>query len=179
MISGAVARRYAQALYDIAMEANLLDQFESELKALADAISGSPDIQKVLYHPQIGIADKKELLHKVFEGRFSAHIQSFVDMVIDRRRQNLIIDIYQEFKRMADAARNIVEAQVKSAVALDEAQKGKLQINLSRLTGKSIRLVAQVDPSLIGGVVVKIGDRVIDGSVAGRLAKLRETLVQQ
>ncbi len=179
MISGAVARRYAQALYDIAMEANLLDQFELELKALSDTISGSSEMQKVLYHPQISAADKKELLHKVFEGQFSSQIQSFVDMVIDRRRQSFITDIYQEFKLMADAARNIVEAQVKSAVALDEAQKGKLQINLSKLTGKSIRLVAQVDPSLIGGVVVKIGDRVIDGSVAGRLAKLRETLVQQ
>lgn len=179
MISGAVARRYSQALYDIAVEDNLLDQFEAELKALTQTISTSADIQRVLYHPQIGAADKKELLHQIFAGQLTKQIQSFVDMIIDRRRQNFIADIYHEFKLMADAARNILEAQVKSAIALDDAQKGKLQNNLSRLTGKSIRLVAQVDPSLIGGVVVKIGDRVIDGSVAGRLAKLRETLVQQ
>ncbi len=179
MLSGAVARRYAQALYDIAMEANLLDQFEPELKTLAEAIQNNPEIQKVLYHPQISLADKKDLLRQVFAGKLSVQIQNFADMVIDRRRQNFIVDIYKEFQLLADSARNIIEAQVKSAVVLDEVQQESLQTNLSKLTGKSIRLVAEVDPSLIGGVVVKIGDRVIDGSVAGRLAKLRETLVQQ
>lgn len=179
MLSGAVARRYAQALYDIALEARLLDNFESELKTLAEGIEGNPEIRKILYNPRVSPGDKKDLLRQVFAGQFSTQIQSFVDLAIDRRRQNFIVAIYQEFKLLADAARNILEAQVKSAVGLDEAQQQKLQTNLSKLTGKSIRLVAEIDPSLIGGVVVKIGDRVIDGSVAGRLAKLRETLVQQ
>ncbi|HWJ02616.1 MAG TPA: F0F1 ATP synthase subunit delta [Verrucomicrobiae bacterium] len=179
MLSGAVSRRYAQALYEIAVETNQLDVFEADLKALAEGIESNPEIQKVLYHPQISLADKKGLLRQVFGGQFSAHVQNFVDMVIDRRRQNFLGDIYNEFKLLANAKRNVLEARIKSAVDLDKSQQDQLQANLSKLTGKSIRLVAEVDPSLIGGVVVKIGDRVIDGSVAGRLAKLRETLVQQ
>jgi len=179
MISGAVARRYAQALYDIAIDTNALDSFEAELKVLTDGIEQYPEIQKVLYNPRISPEDKKDLMKQVFTGQFSDLIQNFLDMVIDRRRQNFIIDIYKEFQLLADNSRNIVEAQVKSAIELRESQQNQLQNNLSKLTGKSIRLVAEVDPSLIGGVVVKIGDRVIDGSVAGRLAKLRETLVQQ
>jgi F-type H+-transporting ATPase subunit delta len=178
MLSGAVARRYAQALFELAVEVKLLNEFEVQLKALAKAISDNPEIQKVLFHPQISPANKQELLHKIFEGQLSPQIKNFVNMIIDRRRQNFIVDIYTEYKQLADNAHNILEARIKSAVALGEQQQAQLQSNLSKLTGKSIRLVAEVDPSLIGGVVVKIGDRVIDGSVAGRLAKLREALVQ-
>ncbi len=178
MLVGAVSRRYAQALFELAVQANDLHRFEQELQLVADSLTKNPDLQKVLFQPQISAGNKKELLRSVFAGRLSAQMQNFVELLIDRRRQDFIVDIYHEFKKLADNERNILEARIKSAVALGDLQQKQLQSNLVKLTGKSIRLVAEVDPSLIGGVVVKIGDRVIDGSVAGRLAKLRDTLVQ-
>lgn len=177
MLSGGVARRYAQALFELAVEAKGLDEYENELKQLADLISNNPEVADFLRSPQISGNKKKELLKQVVAGEFSPMVQNFVNLVVDRQRQDYFVEMYQQFRLMSDEVRNILEANVKSAKELTPKQKDTLHSNLSKLTGKSVRLVAQVDPSLVGGLVVKIGDRVFDGSVAGRLAKLKETLV--
>ncbi|MDA8442412.1 MAG: F0F1 ATP synthase subunit delta [Peptococcaceae bacterium] len=177
MLSEAVARKYAQALFDIAAEVNLVDRFTDELKLVVDTLAEHPDFQRVLNHPHITPEAKQKLVAEVFGGAFSAQMQNFLNLIIDRRRQVYLRDIYHVYKTLADISHNLVEVQVKGAVALDQAQQASLSDSLAKLTGKLVRLVAQVDPSLIGGVVVKIGDRVYDGSVAGRLAKLKEALV--
>lgn len=176
MLRGAVAGRYAEALYDIASKQKLVDQIEAELKAIEAVIKENDDFQKILYHPQITAANKKELLDLLFKGKVSDVTGNFLALLVDRRREAFFGDIVAEFVNLANAERNIVAAQVTSAVELNDKEKGKLDQVLARLTGKKVQTSYTVDPSLIGGVVVRIGDKIIDGSIRTRLATLKERL---
>lgn len=176
MLRGAVAGRYAEALYDIALKQNLVDKIEAELKAVEVIFSENIDLQKVLYHPQITAADKKELLNKLFNGKVSEVTGNFLALLVDRRREAFFGDIVAEFVSLANVVRNIVAAQVASAVQLNDKEKGNLDRILAKLTGKKVQTSYAVDPSLIGGVVVRIGDKIIDGSIKTRMANLKERL---
>lgn len=176
MLRGAVAGRYAEALYDIASKQNLVDTIEAELKAVEVILAENNDLQKVLYHPQITAADKKELLNKLFKGKVSDVTGNFLALLVDRRREAFFGDIVAEFVSLANVVRNIVAAQVASAVELNDKEKGNMDQILAKLTGKKVQTSYAVDPSLIGGVVVRIGDKIIDGSIKTRMATLKERL---
>jgi F-type H+-transporting ATPase subunit delta len=177
MIGGPVAGRYAAALYDIASEQkNMVDKIESELKAIKGIIEDNPDLQRLLYHPQITPAAKKDLLEQLFKGKISEVTGNFLALLVDRRRETHLIDIVAEFVALANAGRNIITAKVATAVAMNDQEKGELNRVLARLTGKKIQTSYVVDPSLIGGVVVRMGDKFIDGSIKTRLAALKERL---
>ena len=175
MLKGALARRYAQALFEIAVQGEL-DKIEGELRELTNLIQTNAEVAHVLYHPHISLSDKKSLMDKLLAGQLSKTVRHFLYLLIDRRRQNLLPDIQKEFKKLADQARNIVEAKVASAMELTPSQEERLQKELVRITGKNVRMVKEVRPELIGGVLVQIGDRVIDGTVAYKLQRMRESL---
>ncbi len=183
MLRGAVAGRYAEALYEIASKEkvlpkykNMADRIEAELKAIETVFNENEKLQQLLYHPRITAEDKKDVLEKLFEGKISKITSNFLALLIDRRREAFFSDIVNEYVKLANAGRNIVAAQVASAVELNDKEKGKLGQALDRLTGKKVRTSYVVDPSLIGGIVVRMGDKVIDGSIKTRLATLKERL---
>lgn len=176
MLKGAVAGRYAKALYEIAIEREMVDLLEDELKSVASIVEDSPEFKKFLYHPQITADEKKELLERLLKGQISEVIRNFLALLIDHRREVFLKDIATEYVAMANKARNIVEVQVASAVELSKDEKSKLEALLARLTKKKVKTLYEVDPSLIGGVKVRMGDRVIDGSVKNRLSTLKEQL---
>jgi ATP synthase F1 subcomplex delta subunit len=175
MLSGALAQRYAQALFEIAVKTSL-DDFDKEFRELAQIIEEHEEIAQVLHHPHISLSDKKAFINKIFEGNISEIMQNFLFLLIDRRRQNFLKPIQQEFARLADEARQVVEAKVVSATPLSDDQKERLKNQLARLTGKNIRLVSELRSELIGGALVQVGDRVFDGSVARSLNRIRENL---
>ncbi|MZP30771.1 F0F1 ATP synthase subunit delta [Heliobacterium undosum] len=179
MLTGAVARRYAQALLEIGTQTKNLDALEAELGRFIEMIDNHPELQRVLFHPSIVVAEKKDLVGKLLAtGAFSETARAFILLVIDRRRENYFADIFREFVRLANKVRNIEEARVTSAVELAPEQVERLRSQLAAATGKEIVLRQQVDPSLIGGLVVAFGDRIIDGSVAGKIRDLRESLLR-
>ncbi len=180
---GPVAGRYAAALYDIASEEKVLpkykgmvDTVEDELKAVSEIIKENTDLQKLLYHPQITPAAKKELLDQLFKGKISVITNNFLALLVDRRRETYFESIVEEYVSLANAGRNIVASSVSSAVELSDKEKGELNQILVKLTGQKIKTAYVVDPSLIGGIVVRIGDKIIDGSIKTRLAALKERL---
>ncbi|AGA70827.1 ATP synthase F1 subcomplex delta subunit [Desulfitobacterium dichloroeliminans LMG P-21439] len=175
MLKGAIAHRYAQALFEIALQGNL-DAIEAELQELTQLFEQNAEVAHVLYHPHISLSVKKDLMRKIFAGELSVTVGNFLNLLIDRRRQNYLPDIAQEFTRLADGARNVVEAKVTSAVPLNDIQEQRLQKELARITGKNVRMVKEVRPELIGGVMIKIGDRVMDGTVAFKLQRIRQSL---
>ena len=179
MLGGAVGRRYAQALFEIATEKKALDAMEEELKGVLAAIEGERDIQKILCHPQITAAEKQEVLKKIFEGRISETVQIFLYLLVDNHRETYLGEIVAEFINMANAARNMVEAEVISVQELSEAHKKELAQVLNRLAGKEVSPEYKVDSSLLGGMVVRIGDKVIDGSVRNKLKTLKQHLVSK
>ncbi len=178
MLRGAVAGRYAQALYDLAEAQGLVDQVEQELMAVNQVIADSREFQKVLYHPRITAQEKKNVLKSIFAGKVSPVTENFLFLLVDRHREAFLNDIVAQFSALADRARNIVQAEVTSAIELTKEEKKKLGEVLNKITGKKVQTAYSVDPALIGGVVVRIGDRVIDGSLRTRLATLREHLRQ-
>ncbi|ABO51655.1 ATP synthase F1 subcomplex delta subunit [Desulforamulus reducens MI-1] len=179
MLRGAVARRYAQALYEIAQEKNALEAMEQELKGVAEAIEGTRELQKVLYHPQVLPGEKKNLLKALFTDKVSDETLNFLGLVVDKRRENYIAGIAAEFSVLANEARGKVAAEVTTAIEIDEKQKQELVKVASRMAGKEVEPTFGVDPSLIGGVVVRIGSKVIDGSIKTRLATIKSRLMSK
>ncbi|MHB1653169.1 MAG: F0F1 ATP synthase subunit delta [Desulfitobacteriaceae bacterium] len=175
MLNGALARRYAQALFDIASETSL-DPINKELGEVTRLIEEQEEVAQVLYHPHISLTEKKALMNRLLSGQVGNVVRHFLYLLIDRRRQNLLPLIEREFSRLADEARQIVEAKVASAVALTPGQAEKLKEQLGHMTGKTVRLVSELRPELIGGVLVQMGDRVMDGTIKHALERMRQEL---
>lgn len=179
MLGGAVARRYAQALYDIAQDNGTLDILEEELKAVNTLIEEEQGIKRILNHPQVTVASKKEVITQLFAGKVTETTLNFLYLIIDRHREAYLPGINVEYTRLANEARNRVDAIVTSAKDLTEDQKQQLAKVLSRLAGKDVSPEFAVDASLMGGLVVRIGDKVIDGSVKYRLETLKQRLMSK
>jgi len=178
MNNRSVSRRYAQALLMIAFEKNALDQYEQELKAFAGILQSEPKLKMVMDNPKVMPEEKKKLLEQVIQGKVCTMVRNFLFLIVDKKRENYFLDIIAEFSNYADEARNIVDAEVRSVVALTEKDFRDLEAKLAKATGKQVRLKSVIDPKLIGGLVVRIGDTVIDGSVTKRLSLLRKALQQ-
>jgi len=178
MLKGAVSGRYAEALYELAARDGMVDQVEEELKTINGIVRDSIELQKVLFHPRITAAEKKDFLKNLFADKLSRITENFLFLLVDKQREVFLDDIVSVFTELANRARNVVRAEVTSAVELNKEEKKKLGDVLNRLTGSTVKTVFAVDPALLGGVVVRIGDRVIDGSLRTRLAVMREHLRQ-
>ncbi len=178
MLENAVARRYAQAFFAIAREKDLVDKLESELEIVVSAINGTDELKKVMDHQLVSPEEKKAIIEKIFSQEVSELTVNLLDVVIEKYRATYIPAIYDEFVTYANELRNMADAQVKTAVELSDADLEAIKTKLSAATGKTIRLQSDVDPSLIGGVMVRIGDKVIDGSIASKLTKLKDNLLQ-
>lgn len=176
MLNGALARRYAQALYELAIEMSVLDQVDGELRDLAQLIANNQELKYLINHPNIEVETKKEVLGKILDKSVSDVSRHFVFLLIDRRRQNLLSLIQREFSRLANEARHIVEAKVTSATILTPTQEENLKQVIAQCTGKNVQLQAEVNSELIGGAKLQIGDRVMDGSISTALYKMREEL---
>ncbi|MDD4169255.1 MAG: F0F1 ATP synthase subunit delta [Desulfotomaculaceae bacterium] len=176
MLKGAVAGRYSAALYELAVKIKEVDRVEDELKMVAAAIKENEDLQKIIYHPQITVADKKELLDKLFKGKILPLTSNFIGLLLDRRRENYLGDIVDEFVAQANKDRNIVAARISSAVELNNAEKDAIDQLLAKITGMKVQSSYTVDPSLRGGVLMRFGDKVIDGTIKARLDTMADSL---
>jgi len=175
MINGSLARRYSQALFEIASETGL-DQIDADLRGLTKMVEENGEVKDTLLHPHISLSDKKSIMDKLMGEEFGDITRRFLYLLIDRRRAYLLPFIQREFTRLADEARQVVEAKVASAIELSASQLDDLKKAIIRMTGKDVRLVSEVRAELIGGVLIQIGDRVIDGTIAHALEKMRENL---
>ncbi|HBP63555.1 MAG TPA: ATP synthase F1 subunit delta [Desulfosporosinus sp.] len=175
MINGSLARRYSQALFEIASETSL-DSVDNDLRELTKLVEENTEVKNVLLHPHISLSVKKSIMQKILGEDFGEVTRHFFYLLIDRKRENLLPLVQHEFTRLADEARRVVEAKVASAVELSVSQLDDLKKAIKRMTGKDVRIVSEVRADLIGGVLVQVGDRVIDGTIAHALKKMRVDL---
>lgn len=177
MARGAAARRYAKALFGLAEESDQVAAIRAELTGLAELLEQSTDLRDVLLTPLHPVAQRRAVLEVVAE-RMGASplLRHFYAFLIDQRRLLDFGAIRAEFELLADKQAGVTRAEVRSAGPLDEAQLSRLRDALAARTGGSIELDVQVDPSLLGGVVAKVGDLVFDGSLRTQLTQLRSTL---
>ncbi|OLN33938.1 ATP synthase F1 subunit delta [Desulfosporosinus metallidurans] len=175
MINGSLARRYSQALFEIASETSL-DPIDTDLRELTKLVEENAEVKNALLHPHISLSVKKSIMDKLLGEDFGEITRRFFYLLIDRKRENLLPLIQREFTRLADEARQVVEAKVTSAIELSASQLDELKKAIGRLTGKDVRIISEVRGELIGGVLVQVGDRVMDGTIAHALNKMREDL---
>ena len=175
-MSEAVAKRYAGALFEIVEARGTVDKVEAELETVSTAVANVDDLRKVLNHPQISKEDKKALLEKIFKDEVSAEVLNLLKVIVDHGREPILPDLKNEFTAIADEARGIVEMTVTTASPLAEEDETKLADAFSSHLGKKLRIRTKVDPSVIGGVLVKIGNRLYDGTLAGKLDRFSKEL---
>lgn len=177
MIGRSVVKRYAKALFDAATIEKAVDQVESDLGLVSYVLETNPDLGRALHIPLITAEKKKAVLRGVFEGKVHQITLDYMCLLAEKRREDVLAETETAYVEMADEARGVVQAQVTTAVELREEDEHKLSAKLSAITGKQVHLTKSIDPAIIGGIVVRIQDKIIDGSVRGQLAALREKLL--
>ncbi|MGB9791382.1 MAG: F0F1 ATP synthase subunit delta [Thermacetogeniaceae bacterium] len=175
MRKNAVARRYAKALFQLAKEQGSLEQVASDLQLISRFLE-DPQLKELLEDRRISSRRKKEMARELWGKYVSMTVLAFVDLLFDKQRERILDTIIDVFKELLLAEKNIAVADVKTAFPLDAEAEEQLRQALERYFKKKIELRVSVVPELIGGVVVKVGDRVFDGSVAKRLALMEEHL---
>jgi F-type H+-transporting ATPase subunit delta len=173
----AVVRRYARALFDTANHSGTVEQVEGDLKTIDQVFRAVPHLTRVLRAPTISAGRKKELFSQTFGDRVGPLTLRFLTLLVDRRREDVLTDMYGEYQRLANEFRNILPVDVTAAVALTDMERDALAEALARRTGKRIFMRLAIDPSLMGGLIVRMGDTIIDGSVRSRLGQLRSLLL--
>jgi len=178
MLVSQLAARYAQAIFELVAEKQVINEAEKELLLVTNVLAENADLAALLYHPQVPAEVKKDTIRKLFDSEISEYVRNFLFLLLDRRREMALTAIMKEFRLLANRARNMIEAEVTTAAPLTSELENKLIAKLSVVTGKTVVLKTQVDKTILGGVVVKIGDKLIDGSVERQLKDLRSALLK-
>lgn len=171
-----VAGRYAEALLRTAKPAGTLVACAESYAGVLEVMAASRELVIFLDSPQVREQEKKEVLKKVFGPRIEPVLLDFFNLLMDRNRIELLRDIGAVFAELVEADQGLVRVSVVTAIALPADLETKLRDKLAHVTGKSVILDKKVDPAVIGGVRVTLGDRVIDGTVRTNLDRLRKTL---
>lgn len=174
-----VARRYAAALFGVAQRDGAIDAITQDLVLVSRFIAEVPYLRAVLLQPLVTETRKNKVLDEAFGSRVSPTSLNFLRLLIRKRREDLIDEVMREFRSLVAAQQNRVDAIATTANPLSPGQEERLTQSLQSMTGKTVRLTTNVDPAIVGGVVVRIGDSVIDGSVRGQLQRLEQQLLGQ
>ena len=169
-----VIRGYAEALFRVVQAEGELDRVEDELYRFGKVLESNNDLKQALSDKSIDRAQRIKLLDDLLADKVSPHTLGLLSFVVEQGRGRQLPQILEELSNIAAEARQSVVAEVRSAVPLDDSQTKQLEKALSEATRKNVTVKTLVDPSVLGGVVAKIGDTVIDGSIRRRLEQLKE-----
>jgi len=177
MIVGSIARRYAKALFGLAVEQGRVESWSDALVALQGAIDGSPELQDVLENPAYSKEQRRMVVGKLAGAlRLDADPANLLALLSERNRLGYLSAIVATFRELSDAKLGRVRAKVTSAVPLDEDSATAMALRLSAASSARVLLEQSVDPALLGGVVAQVGSLVFDGSVRSQLEDLRRQL---
>ncbi|WP_010648357.1 F0F1 ATP synthase subunit delta [Oceanobacillus massiliensis] len=177
MSEAIVAKRYADALFQLGKEKNSLEQYADEFRVVREVFKNNKQLVTILKHPKIDNVKKKQFISEVFQG---VHIDvvNTIKLVVERHRTDAIPSIINHFIQLVNDAKGIAEATVYSVRELSDSEKQQLQLSFSKRLGKtSINLLNVVDPSVIGGVKIRVGNTIYDGTVSGKLNRISRKIV--
>ncbi len=174
-----VSKTYGEALFEIAMEQNKTKELMEEIQGIQNVLAQNPELDKMMKHPGIGKQEKVEVVEKVFKGHVSDELTGFLGIVINKERYGELQAIFEYFISKVKEVQKIGVAYVTTAVALNEAQKEDVKNRLLETTSyESMEMHYSEDSSLIAGMVIRIGDRVVDSSVRTKIDELTKQLLQ-
>jgi F-type H+-transporting ATPase subunit delta len=179
MISGSIARRYAKALFSLAVEKRCVEAWSESLQALSKAVEASPELRDVLQNPAYVREQRRAVVQQLAQSaQLAEEPANLLFLLGDRNRLAVLRDVVGAFRELADLELGRLRAKVTSAVPLDDAEVRAIAEKLSSTTKKQVLVERVVDPAILGGVVTQVGSLVYDGSLRTQLADLRKSLKQ-
>jgi len=177
LIGTRVTIRYAKALFELAKEKAILDNVEKDLNRIQRVIDVSEKFQMMLVSPVIGADEKRRVLDNLFRKQLHPITFHFLNLLIDKKRENLLPIIINQFMKLLDEDRGILRGKLITAYKFTKTQMRLLKEKLDKITKKNVVLEQVVDPGLLGGFIVRLEDTVIDTSLKNQLVKIRESLI--
>ena len=172
-----VAQVYARALFEVSKEHDRLDEIHEQLGQFATAVDEHRQLATFFFSPYFSTEEKKEALKRTVEDA-DPLFMNFLEALLEHHRMPSIFRIRTEFESLWDAEKKLLPVQITSAVKLDESTVRSIGDRISEQTGQTVELSSRVDPDLIGGIVLRVGNVILDASIASRLAQLRKTVAQ-
>jgi F-type H+-transporting ATPase subunit delta len=177
LITNAIARRYAKALVQLATEEGRVETFQQELTSFDAMLADNPKLWGLLTSPAYRIETKREIMRDLIaKAELPATVSNFILLLLDKNRLNYLPQIVVSYGLLADELSGLVRPTLTSAMPLEAGQIDEIKGALARSTGKKVLLKVEVEPSLIGGVITKIGDKVYDGSLKTQLTRIGDIL---
>ncbi|HOK05573.1 MAG TPA: ATP synthase F1 subunit delta [Syntrophales bacterium] len=180
MIGSTIAKRYARAFFEIAEEERRLEEYYNELNGFLSIVEGNEDLKGFLANPVFDQAEKKAVVESILKKiNISGITANFIKLLTDKRRIVILRDIVECYREMMDEALHTVRVNVKTAFPLSDELKAQLQSGLEAQTGKRVQMTVTEDPSLLAGIVVRVGDTLYDNSIRTQLNNIRNLLGEE
>ena len=173
-----IANRYAEALFKLSEEENITKEIYNELHDVVEVIKNNKELDNVLKSPLVAKNEKTQLIEALFNNKINNDLKNFLKILVEKGRISSLKSIELTFKELLNDKHNIIEGTVISAIALTEKQVKELEEKLSKKYNKNVTLENEVDQSILGGVLVRLGNTQIDGSVKTRLNNIKDQLTQ-
>jgi len=172
-----IAQVYARSLFEVAQEQDKLDVVRDQIGQFADALSESRELQTFFFSPYFSTEEKKQGLDKALDGEDDV-VRNFLAVLIENHRMPALLRIRRELDAMWREVNRLLPVEVTSAVALDEAVTRQIGEEIGRQTGRKVELTATVDPDVLGGIVLRVGNSILDASIRTRLDRLRKQVAR-
>ena len=172
-----IAVVYARSLFEAALEADKLDLVREQLGELADALDKDRQLQVFFFSPYFSTQEKKDGLHKAVDGADEL-VMNFLELLLENHRMPAIFRIRRNYHRLWESHNRLLPVEVTSAVELDDTTVRQIGDRIAEQTGRKVELSANVEPDILGGIVVRVGNQVLDASIRNRLESLRKQVVR-
>ena len=172
-----LARRYAKALFAVGREEGKFEEYNEALQGVADLYKSHPEVSNALTNPLFPLDIRQKVMAGMVESMGVERIMAnFLNLLVEKKRAGILPEVAEEYQAMVDNEKNVSHGSVVSAIELSEELKAKVRGTLEKLTGKKVELTTSVDPSIIGGIIAKVGDLELDGSIRTQLASLKDSI---
>lgn len=173
-----IAKRYSKGLFDLAKERNLIDDIAADCQAVLQAFESNPSLTSFLQNPKIQKKDKELLIENAFKSNVNQYTYDFIRLLTEKGRIQFLRECAQYFLVLTDVHKGLIDVDVTSALELSAAQMMELQKKLEQSTSKKVNINRSIDPTILGGMIIKIGNKVIDGSIRTKISKIKESLLK-
>jgi F-type H+-transporting ATPase subunit delta len=179
LIDMTVARRYAKALLTMGKEDTHYKEYGEGLSGFAHLLEREPELRDALLNPIHSREDRRQLLLKMIELlQLPPMVSNLLQLLLDKHRLNVVDGVAMAYQEMVDEVENVSRAKVRAAIYLDDETQDRLRKTLEKMTGSTVIMEVAEDPNIIGGIVAKVGDLVLDGSVRSQIDSLKESLIR-
>jgi F-type H+-transporting ATPase subunit delta len=172
-----LAQVYGRSLFQVALEQGKLDLLREQLAQFADALEGNRELAVFFFSPYFSTKEKQQSLQRLLDGADPAFL-NFLALLIENHRMPVIFRLRHEYERLWDEENKTLPVEITSAIALDEATTASLGRTIGERAGRKVTLAARVDPDILGGVIIRVGNSILDASIRNRLEQLRRHVAQ-